>query len=182
MFKIYGCFVNILTSFSVGLLLLLSASFSIADDEYSSYEVAELILGIIHFTRWPDDQNELQLCILGQTDHADLLSNNQLAVGKFVVDGRVVEESEVFQQLNSCQVFFFGKMSLDNTHQLYTQLYSNPVLTIDEMNDACRVGGMFCLHYYDNKLGFKVNLDAIGRSQVRVHPGVLRLGQRRLSE
>jgi hypothetical protein len=37
---------------------------------------------------------------------------------------------------------------------------------------------MFCLGISDEHVGFKVNLDAVARSGIRVHPNVLQLGKR----
>lgn len=165
--------------------VLLSISSVLAQDsvdDFTSDEVAELILGIIHFSRWPDNQKDLQLCIVGHTVHAEFLLATQLKVGDFVIDSQWIADSDVLLRVDTCQVLYFGDYDRGHINDFYAKFYGNPVLTIDESNEACRVGGMFCLHYNEGKLGFKVNLDAVGRSQVRIHPGVLRLGQRRLSE
>ena len=151
-------------------------------DDHPSQEVAELILGIIHFTRWPDSIKDLQLCIVGETDHADFLLNTDLMVGDYLIETRTIDDAQLLSNVDSCQVIFFGHYDVRRINDFYAQLYGSPVLTIEEWNDDCRVGGMFCLYDNQGKLGFKVNLDAVGRSQVRIHPGVLRLGQRRISE
>lgn len=150
--------------------------------QHSSVEVAELLLGIIHFSRWPDSAKDLQLCIVGETEHTEFLLSTDLSVGEFVIDTRWVDETHLLSEVNTCQVLYFGHYDTAHINDFYAVLYGNPVLTIDEWNEACRVGGMFCLSYSGDRLGFKVNLDAVGRSQVRIHPGVLRLGQRRVSE
>lgn len=173
------------------LLVLLHSSVLLAQDsrksaeftdEFSSVDVAELLLGIIHFSRWPGSLKHLQLCIVGDSEHADFLLDSELSVGEFVIDSQWVDEAQLLENMSGCHVLFFGKYDTGHINDFYAVLYGNPVLTIDEWNEPCRIGGMFCLHFNEGKLGFKVNLDAIGRSQVRIHPGVLRLGQRRSAE
>lgn len=166
------------------LVMLSFSTLASADhaDDFHSQEVAELILGIIHFSRWPDNQKNLLLCIVGETDHADFLLNTDLIVGDYLIESKWIDGTQLLVNADSCQVIFFGHYDVRNINDIYAQLYGNPVLTIEERNDNCRVGGMFCLNDNQGKLGFKVNLDAVGRSQVRIHPGVLRLGQRRVSE
>lgn len=149
---------------------------------FSSIDVAELLLGIIHFSRWPDGLKHLQLCIVGDSEHAEFLLNSELSVGEFVIDSQRVDEARIQKIINHCNVLFFGNYNNGQTKDLYVMLYGKPVLTIDERNEACSIGGMFCLSSTEDKLSFKINLDAIGRSQVRIHPGVLRLGQSRTAE
>jgi len=165
-------------------VMLSFSTLALADhaDDYHSQEVAELILGIIHFSRWPDSQKDLQLCIVGETDHADFLLNSDLMVGDYLIESKWIDDTQLLVNTDTCQVIFFGHYDVRHINDFYAQLYGSPVLTIEEWNEDCRVGGMFCLYDNQGKLGFKVNLDAVGRSQVRIHPGVLRLGQRRVSE
>lgn len=161
-------------------LSFLSSPFVSANnsDDYQSQEVTELILGIIHFSRWPDSLQHLQLCIVGDSAHTEFILNTELEVGGYDIDSKWVDDADLLVDLNSCQVLFFGHYDVRHINNVYEQLYGRAVLTIDELNEHCRVGGMFCLYDNDGKLGFKVNLDAVGRSQVRIHPRVLRLGQR----
>jgi hypothetical protein len=176
----------LLRCFIAGFLGLALISSPLASDDhsndYQSQKVAELILGIIHFSRWPDSVKNLQLCIVGETDHTEFILNTELMVGDYVIDSKWVDDAHLLDETGTCQVLFFGDYDTKQINSFYAQLYGSPVLTIDELNEDCRVGGMFCLHDKEGKLGFKVNLDAVGRSQVRIHPGVLRLGQRRVTE
>jgi len=182
-FKFSQFLIRILVGTLISLLLPINILMSAEqNDEYPSHEVAELILGIIHFSRWPDSVQHLQLCIVGETDHTDFLLNTELIVGNYEIESKWVDERHLLNEVNTCQVLFFGHYDIGQINDFYAHLYGSAVLTIDEQNEDCRVGGMFCLHDNQGKLSFKVNLDAVGRSQVRVHPGVLRIGQRRVSE
>ena len=54
----------------------------------------------------------------------------------------------------------------------------HPVLTISENDPSCTAGGMFCLNVDGERVSFDINLDAVARSGVRVHPNVLNLARR----
>jgi hypothetical protein len=43
----------------------------------------------------------------------------------------------------------------------------------------CAVGSAFCLQISNDQAGFKVNLDSLARSGVRVHPNVLQLARKK---
>lgn len=57
-------------------------------------------------------------------------------------------------------------------------LAGHPVLTIAEHDPSCTAGGMFCLNVDGDRVSFDINLDAVARSGVRVHPNVLNLARR----
>ena len=44
---------------------------------------------------------------------------------------------------------------------------------------SCTVGTMFCLRLTEAQIGFDVNLDAIARSGLRVHPNALQIARRK---
>ncbi|MFG5408722.1 YfiR family protein [Piscinibacter sakaiensis] len=58
-------------------------------------------------------------------------------------------------------------------------LAGRPVLTIGWTHAFCRDGGMFCLEQGAGRTRFEVNLDAVERGRLRVHPQVLRLARAR---
>ncbi len=64
--------------------------------------------------------------------------------------------------------------------KLTADLVGKPVLVIVEEDFECETGSMFCLTFRENQVSFRINLDAIARSGIHVHPGVLQLGRRRM--
>lgn len=153
------------------------------EDPGTSEAVAELVVGIIHYSRWPDGLKDLELCVLGDAQYATALLAAEYQVGDYSIRSRQLPDL-IPATLLGCQIVYIAPMTAaDDIDRLYAKLYGSAILTIDEQNDACRVGSMFCFQIFPGERpGFKVNLDAVARSQLRVHPGVLRLGQRRIEE
>jgi len=60
---------------------------------------------------------------------------------------------------------------------LFARLQGHPVLSISEYNHDCSTSSVFCLQTSPDsvRVRFKVNLDALALSGVRVHPAVLKL-------
>ena len=59
--------------------------------------------------------------------------------------------------------------------RLIASTTGRPVVTIVEADLACRSGAMFCLLYAPQSLSFRLSIDAVSRSTVRIDPRVLRL-------
>lgn len=63
--------------------------------------------------------------------------------------------------------------------KLLADFVGRPVMVIAEEDFECEGGSMFCLNIRENQVSFRINLDAIARSGIHVHPGVLQLGRRK---
>ena len=53
----------------------------------------------------------------------------------------------------------------------------DPPLSFSSTNQACEIGSAFCLYTRNNSTAFKVNLDSLSQSKVRVDPRVLLLAK-----
>lgn len=143
-----------------------------------SRHVARVALGIIAYTRWPDDRRFVRLCLLGWSDHAEALVAAASLPGarRLLVehldedDGRIAER---------CDVAYVAARAEAQWPAIYRQLAGRPILSICEQPGPCRAGGMFCLDLRGAEIRFEANLDSIARSGVRVHPQALQLGRRR---
>jgi hypothetical protein len=133
-----------------------------------------VVFGIISYTRWPRDPTELHLCIVQPSNYADALAQTA---------GRSLARPVQVQRLTpddpalgtTCDVVYIGVVSDDERTRVLARLAGHPVLTISEHDDECAVGSVFCLAIRDAQVSFKVNLDSLARSGVRVHPSVLQL-------
>ena len=68
-------------------------------------------------------------------------------------------------------------LTYPSDRQLVAAARGNGVLTIAEADPACRSQAMFCMVYEPRAVSFRMNLDAIARSGLRVDPRVLRLAE-----
>ncbi|OFT88864.1 YfiR family protein, partial [Burkholderia sp. HMSC10F09] len=138
--------------------------------------VRRVVLGIVSFTRWPTQPARLRLCIVGRPDYAGGLIDT-LQAGTTPLDVQRIRFDE--RALGSaCDVVYLGMLSDDERAQVRRAVAGHPVLTIAEHDPSCIAGGMFCLNVDGEPVTFDINLDAVARSGVRVHPNVLNLARR----
>lgn len=143
----------------------------------STVAVTQTVLGILSYARWPHDPPELHICVLADAAYAGgLLAGGLQSASRPIRAQRVAVESEV---LTTCHVAYVGRTSPADHRRIFARLAGLPVLSISEDDPSCSVGSMFCLRVEDAQVSFQVNLDQIARSGLRIHPNVLRLGQRR---
>jgi Predicted SAM-dependent methyltransferase len=137
--------------------------------------VRQVVLGIISFTHWPASPARLRLCVTGRPDYAHGLvdtlqaGSTPLDVQRIGIDDPAIGAA--------CDVIYFGNLSDDERQQVRAAVAGHPVLTISEHSPSCTAGSMFCLNLDDERVTFDINLDAVARSGVRVHPNVLKLAR-----
>jgi len=144
----------------------------------SSHDTAvrQVVLGIISFTRWPTTPVRLHLCVTGRPDYARGLTDT-LQAGSTLLDVQRVRFDDPSLGM-ACDVVYLGALSNDERARVRAALAGHPVLTIAEHDPSCTAGGMFCLDVDGDRVSFDINLDAVARSGVRVHPNVLNLARR----
>jgi len=164
------------------LCLLLSNQISHAassDEVMRGKQVAQIVYGIVSYTRWPTPLSQLEMCIIGDTRYMDALMASNPMSNHISIRQMALHTPETFDQ---CQIAYIGFMEISERDALLTQIISKPILIISEPPPACSAGGMFCLQFREDNIYFEVNLDTIARSGLRVHPNVLKLGKRKATQ
>jgi hypothetical protein len=138
--------------------------------------VRQVVLGIISFTRWPTPPSRLHLCMTGRPDYAQGLVDTQQAGSTPLEVQRVHFDDSTLGA--ACEVVYLGDLSDAERQRVSAAVTGRPVLTIAEHDPSCTAGSMFCLNVDGERVTFDINLDAVARSGVRVHPNVLNLARR----
>ncbi|RQR40621.1 MULTISPECIES: YfiR family protein [unclassified Burkholderia] len=148
---------------------------------FSSHDsaVRQVVLGIVSFTRWPTTPVRLHLCVTGRPDYAGDLTDPMQA-GSTVLDVQRVRFDDAALGI-ACDVVYLGTLGSDERARVRAALAGRPVLTIAEHDPSCTAGAMFCLTVEGERITFDINLDAVARSGVHVHPNVLNLARRPLT-
>ncbi|QCP50259.1 YfiR family protein [Trinickia violacea] len=141
--------------------------------------VRQVVLGIISFTHWPTPPARLRLCVTGRPDYASGLVG-ALQAGATPLDVQRIGFDDPAIGA-ACDVVYLGDLSVDERQQVRAAVAGHPVLTISEHDSSCTAGSMFCLNVDVERITFDINLDAVARSGVRVHPNVLNLARRPLT-
>ncbi|VWC81952.1 YfiR family protein [Burkholderia contaminans] len=149
-----------------------------ADPAAATHDTAvrQVVLGIISFTRWPTTPVRLHLCVTGRPDYAGGLTDT-LQAGSTLLDVQRVRFDDPALGM-ACDIVYLGNLGADERARVRAALAGHPVLTIAEHDPSCTAGGMFCLNVDGERVSFDINLDAVARSGVRVHPSVLNLARR----
>lgn len=138
--------------------------------------VRQVVLGIISFTHWPTPPGRLHLCVTGRPDYAQGLVDT-LQAGSTPLEVRRVHFDDSALGA-ACEAVYLGDLSDAERQQISAAVAGHPVLTIAEHDPSCTAGSMFCLNVDGDRVTFDINLDAVARSGVRVHPNVLNLARR----
>lgn len=136
--------------------------------------VVRTVRSLVEYTRWPQSRNPVELCVAGPASHADGLDAVRLGDGR-ILNRRAVAASP--GALAGCDVVYIGRVSLAGQRLLTAAVRGRGVMTVAEADPECRSEAMFCLIYPAKGLSFRLNIDAVSRSGLRVDPRVLRVSQ-----
>ncbi|HVR48843.1 MAG TPA: YfiR family protein [Pseudorhodoferax sp.] len=142
-------------------------------------DLRETLAGVLAYTRWPVTPQRLRLCVAGHSPHAERLLQQGLSwPGLPPLDLRRVEPGQAIAE--QCDALYVGLLDAPQWLQLTSGLTGQPVLTLCERSTPCTAGGMVRLDIDadSQRVRFEINMDAVARGTVRIHPQVLRLGRR----
>ena len=139
-------------------------------------EVAQVLFGIISYVRWPVARPEVRVCMVGTTRHGTAIVDTPASSAGQRIRVKIQPAAGAASE---CDVVYMGTLSESEREVLLTQIIGKPILSVSEPGTSCPVGIMFCLRLLDTQIGFDVNLDAIARSGLRVHPNALQIARRK---
>lgn len=168
----------IATAFAGSQPALQLASQTIIEDDGGGMAGAanRMVGGIVSYVGWPNGRGAAgrSLCQVGTPRLASNPIAPPLPGGRHLIVRRVTAAAAMAG--GNCDILFLGHMPVDDRQRLIGWVRDRPVLTVTDDDPACLYGAMFCLARRPAGLGFSVNLDAIGRSPLRVDPRVLQIG------
>ncbi len=155
------------------LVLVAGAGASAGGDAYAP-AVGRMVQSMIEYSRWPTPRSPVVLCVAGPALHGARLDGLRLSDGRTIAR-RAVSASPA--SLGGCDALYIGQVTPPIARQLTDAVRGRGVLTIAEADPDGRSQAMFVLVFRPAALSFKLNLDAVSRSGLRVDPRVLRLAQ-----
>ncbi|GJG96310.1 YfiR family protein [Cupriavidus pauculus] len=142
--------------------------------------VARVVMSLLSYARWPSERETVRLCVDSSARYAGkLMEGGTLSTGRLVEARRADIGSASLA--SDCDALYLGAINDARRRTLTASLVGKPVLVITEEDFECEGGSMFCLSIREHQVSFRINLDAIARSGIHVHPGVLQLGRRKAS-
>lgn len=143
----------------------------IGGDPYAG-AVARTVRALFEYSHWPQPRMPLVLCVAGPAQHASQVGAMRLSDGRQVVRRNVAAQPGA---LGGCDALYIGTVPLALQRQLTAAVRGRGVLTIAENDPGSSSEAMFALTYKPGALSFRLNIDAVSRSGLKVDPRVLRV-------
>lgn len=138
--------------------------------------VADIVGGILSYSRWPNPRGPITLCIAGLSPMTSRIANRALVGGRQLLVSR---RNNLPVPIEGCDAVFLATLPVGEQQRLLRSAIGLPVLTLDEGTNGCATGVMFCIRpAARGGMTFDLDIDAVTRSRVRVDPRVLTLGRR----
>lgn len=143
-------------------------------------EMADLVLGVVQYTRWPGAPAPITLCLDERDTGAAALAASFAAMTPAPPLKVAMRRMETAQaaELFTCHAVLFPDMPAASLQGLLLRLNKRPILTLGHGENFCSYSGQICLLESPKGLRFRANLDAIAFSGLRLNPRMLQLGVR----
>ena len=141
--------------------------------QYSAqeYEIkAACLIHFAQFVKWPKALPEGQpsIGILGEDPFGGALERlGQMNVGR----------SQRLDDLKGCQILFISRSERSGIGEILAGLRGTNVLTVSDMDDFARKGGIIGVLIEGGKVHFEINPDAGQRAGLEISSKLLRLGK-----
>ena len=163
------------------LVLILTAGISSGKDDNVPQEYlvkAKYLLNIPLFTEMVAQTNTRKsytICLIGDTPLESVLaaSSGKLIKSRPLAVLKVADLS----QMGSCQMLFIASSERHRVQTLLPEAHSRGVVTISDMRDFARMGGMINLLIVDGRIAFDLNRSAANSASISFSTHLLKLAR-----
>ncbi len=166
-------------------LIALYALHNVRDAEAQSpkpteYEVkAAYLYNFGRFVEWPPrtgmpQARSFNICVVGQ-DHFGAALNKTLADETIAGKSVAVKRIQAAQEATNCQILFISASEENQLKQILTVLKGSSVLTVSDMPQFSRQGGMVQFILDGSRVRFEINLASAERAGLTLSLELLRL-------
>ena len=148
----------------------------------SEYQLKAVFLyNFAKFVEWPaesfaDDQSPIILGILGEDPFGDTI--DQIIKGKTIKDRELtIKRFEKIEKLEACHILFISSSEEKRLEEILETLRDSSVLTVGEMKQFARSGGMINFTVRESKIRFEINVDAAERAKLKISSKLLKLAK-----
>src|SRR5260370_23795806 len=114
--------------------------------------------------------------VLGSEDFYDTLA--QILHGKSINGGTPVAHLiHGIPEIRNCQLLFIGAADKKRLPELISAAEASGVVTVSDLDEFARHGGMIRLIKEANKVRFRINVDAVNRSGLKISSKLLQLAE-----
>jgi hypothetical protein len=136
----------------------------------SSQVQAAYLYNFGKFVKWPtfapaNQSGSFIICVLDQDPFGDTLQSTlsgETVAGKPVV----VKRLQKAQQASACHILFIGASEVRDLSGILSSLDQAAVLTVSDMPDFSKRGGMIQFVFEGNRIRFEINLEGAEKSHL----------------
>jgi hypothetical protein len=148
--------------------------------EAGEYEIkAAFLFNFLKFVEWPDDNlsrnSEYSICVLGEDPFGPALRSIQ---NKKMGEKRVtIKLCRELREVKDCHILFISSSEKGNLGKILASVGNSKILTVGDMSNFARAGGIIQFTIKENKVLFIVNVDAANRAKLKISSKLLKLSQ-----
>jgi hypothetical protein len=169
--------------FVVPILLFSGAPGLQAQTEISKeYQIkAVFLFNFAQFVTWPtnafpDTQAPLTIGVLGD-DPFDGFLDETVQGEKVNGHPLVIQRYRKIRDVKNCQILFISRSESDRLEQILADLKGKTILTVGDMDGFAKSGGVIRLVTEENKIHFRINLEAAKNADLTISSKMLRLAE-----
>jgi len=141
---------------------------------------AAFLYNFAKFVEWPsavfvDKTVPLGICVIGQDRFGNALGTlkNKTVEGRTIVARKGVKAEDI----DRCHILFISTSERENLPQILKAIRGAPVLTVGDTDGFARSGVMINLVPIGSRIGFEINLSAVGATPLKISSKLLKLGR-----
>jgi len=146
------------------------------------YQVkAVFLFNFARFVQWPSGalgkgKEPFRIGILGEDPFESFLDET---VRGEKIDGHplVIRRCQGLEDVNGCKILFISRSESARTQSLLANLSGRTLLTVSDMEGFTQKGGIIRFFTRENKIHFRINLEAAKRANLSISSKMLRLAE-----
>jgi hypothetical protein len=160
-------------------ILTPSLSFGQAGDVPQEYLIkARYLLNMPLFSEIPTQahkEKSYTICLIGDTPLGIVLEPSR---GK-LIKGRplTIRKVDDLGQIDNCQMLFIASSERHRLQLLLPEAHRRGILTVSDMRDFARLGGIVSLQTIDSRILFDLNLFSAGKASISFSSHLLKLAR-----
>ena len=162
--------------------MIVSTTFANNSNTNIEYHVKAGFLGnFAKFVRWPaaflpKSDRPYVLGILGDDPFGSVIDQ---AIDGFTIGGKsvVIKRFSDRTLLEFCHILFISRSQKAHLDDIFANLEGVSTLTVSEMDEFCKKGGMINFIFVESNIRFEVNPDAARKAQLKLSSNLLSLAK-----
>lgn len=177
--RIRGYIARTLCAWSV-LLVFCGMSYPTSGEMRNEYQIkAVFLFNFTQFVAWPDksfntENDPFIIGILGENPYGNFLE--ETVRGESVNGHRIIIRRYAHvQDIKMCHILYVNLKNETELEDAITRLKNRNILTVGDTAKFTQSGGIITFVVANNKVGLKINLDAVSSTELSISSKLLRL-------